>query len=299
MKKSLVTALLIICVAAVKAQDATVQDLKKAASKEVKSLDSAGWKKGGTFVLNLNQGSLSNWAAGGEQNVLGINGILNYALNYKKGKHTWDNYIDLALGFQNATSFGKFRKIDDRIDLTSKYGRQIHKKLYWAALVNFNSQALPGYDYTVRDTPTKISNFLTPGKVLVSLGLDYRPNDNLSIFISPITNRWLLKADKEFFDIEKFGVPAGRKSYNEIGAYFTAKYSKQVTKWANYTGRLDLFSNYKRNPQNVDVFFTNLLAMNFNKWLGTTISLDMIYDDDIISKLQLKEILGIGLTLKL
>lgn len=298
MKRILITAVCIIAVTAVWAQDATVQDLKKAASKEVKSLDSAGWKKSGTFLLNFNQGSLSNWAAGGEQSILGINGILNYAVNYKKGKDTWDNYFDLALGFQNASSFGRFRKIDDRIDITSKYGRQLSKKVYAAALINFNSQALAGYDYSA-DTSIKISNFLAPGKVLVSLGLDFRPNDNLSIFVSPITTRWLLKADDDFLAMDKFGVPAGRKSYNEIGAYLSVKYSKPLAKWAVYTTRLDLFSNYKRKPQNVDVFFTNLLAMNFNKWLGTTISLDMVYDDDVIQRLQLKEILGLGLTLKL
>jgi hypothetical protein len=134
---------------------------------------------------------------------------------------------------------------------------------------------------------------------LFSLGLDYRPNAALSIFISPATTRWILKTDPSFYAIEKFGVPAYKKSYNEIGAYITAKYTKDVTKWATYTGRLDLFSNYKRKPQNVDVFVTNLLTMKFNKWLGTTISVDMIYDDDILQKTQLKEILGIGLALKL
>lgn len=290
---------IIITIAAVlrmQAQDATVKDLQNAAAKEVKSIEKDGWKKGGTFIFNVNQGSLQNWAAGGEQNTLGINSILNYAVNYRKGKNTWDNYFDLALGFQNATSFSRYRKIDDRIDITSKFGHQVSKKWYAAALVNFNSQALEGFDYT---TDTKISNFLAPGKVLVSLGMDFRPNDNFSIFMSPITTRWILKKDNDFFAIDKFGVPAFKKSFNEIGAYITAKYSKPVSSWATYTGRLDLFSNYKRKPQNVDVFFTNLLAMKFNSWLGTTVSVDMVYDDDIIKKTQLKEILGIGLTLKL
>jgi hypothetical protein len=296
MRKLLTSLLVLAHIITLNAQDATVQDLKKNASKEIKSLDSSGWKKGGTFIINFNQGSLSNWAAGGEQSVVGINGIFNYTLNYKKDKHTWDNYIDLALGFQNATSFGKFRKIDDRIDLTSKYGHQLHEKLFAALLANFNSQALAGYDY---GTNTKISNWLAPGKVLVSLGLDYRPNKDLSIFISPITNRWILKNDSDFFNEEKFGVPAQRKTYNEVGAYMTAKYTKQIAPWIAYTGRLDLFSNYKRNPQNVDVFFTNLVSLKFNKWLATTFSLDMIYDDDIIQKIQLKQILGIGLTVKL
>lgn len=295
-RKIYVTAAVLFSAIAATAQDATVSELKKVASKEVKSLEKDGWKNEGTLVLNINQGSLSNWAAGGEQNVLGINGLLNYGINYRKGKNTWDNYVELALGFQNATSFGRFRKIDDRIDLTSKYGHQVSKVWYAAALVNFNSQALAGYDYS---TNTKISNFLTPGKVLISLGMDYRPNDKLSVFISPITTRWLLKRDTAFYAIDKFGVPAFSKSYNEIGAYLTAKYTQPLAKWATYTGRLDLFSSYKRKPENVDVYFTNLLTMKFNEWLGTTISVDMIYDDDVIAKTQLKEILGVGLTLKL
>lgn len=279
-------------------QDATVKDLQNASGKEVKASDTAlnGWKKGGSFILNLNQGSLQNWAAGGEQNTLGINGIINYAINYRNGKNTWDNYFDLALGFQNATSFGRFRKTDDRIDITTKYGRDVGKNWYATGLVNFNSQALAGYDYK---TNTKISNFLTPGKLLFALGMDYKPSDNFSLFISPAATRWIFKHDPDFFGVDAFGVPAFKKSYNEIGAYLTAKYSKPVSAWATYTGRLDLFSNYKRNPQNVDLLFNNLLVMKFNKWLGSSISLDILYDDDVIAKTQLKEIFGIGLTVKL
>ena len=298
MKIILLSAAAIIVAASVNAQDATVKELQKDAGKEVKSAEKDGWKKGGTFILNINQGSLSNWAAGGEQNTLGINSILNYGINYRKGRNTWDNYFDLALGFQNATSYGRFRKTDDRIDITSKYGYQLSKKWYAAALVNFNSQSLEGYDYNT--TPnTKISNFLAPGKLLFSLGADFRPNDKFSLFISPATTRWVFKNDPDFYNVTKFGVPAQKKVYNEIGAYLTAKYTQPLAKWATYTTRLDLFSNYKRNPQNVDVFFTNLLTMKFNKWLATNISVDMIYDDDVIQKVQLKEILGVGLTVKL
>ena len=151
------------------AQDATVKQMKDAGTKAVKSLDSNGWKKTCTLIFNLNQGALSNWVAGGEENVFGINGLFNYALNYKKDKNIWDNYFDIALGFQNATSFKKFRKIDDRIDITSKYGRQLSSKWYYGILFNFNSQALPGYDYST-DPATKISSFLTPGKIILSPG---------------------------------------------------------------------------------------------------------------------------------
>jgi hypothetical protein len=280
------------------AQDQTVAELKSAGTKKVLSLDSNGWKKGGTFILNLNQGALSNWAAGGENYTLGFNGLFNYSMNLRSGRNTWDNLFDVALGFQNAASYEKFRKIDDRIDITSKYGRQISKFWYGSLLFNFNSQFMPGYDYSV--TPfKKISNFLTPGKIILAPGFNYKTANRFSFFISPTSFRWVLKKDQDFYNISAFGVDSARKSNMEFGAYLTATYKAEFTKWATYTGRFDLFSNYRRNPQNVDLLMNNLLILKFNKFLATNISLDLIYDDDVLTRLQVKEILGIGLTLKL
>ncbi len=291
----LLSAMLILTTAA---QDKTVKDLQKVAFKELKPLEKDGWMKAGTFIVTVHQGALRNWAGGGEQNTLGVTTLLNYNLNHRKGKITWNNYFDIALGFQNATSFGRFRKIDDRIDITSKYGYQFSKKWYAAVLGNFNSQTLAGYNYT--DTANiKISNLLTPGKILLSAGIDFRPDKTFTLFVSPITSRFILKTDNDFYTVDKFGVPPNHKSYTELGSFATAKYTKKISPWAYYTGRLDLFSNYKRNPENVDLFFTNLVTMKFNKWLATNISVDMVYDDDVLQKTQLKEILGIGLTVKL
>ncbi len=296
MKKNWSLGLVLMYAGFAQAQDPTIKDLQVAASKQVKSAEKDGWKKGGTLIININQGSLTNWASGGEQNTLGINAIFNYGINYRKGRDTWDNFFDLAIGFQNASSYGRFRKIDDRIDVTSKYGYQLNKKWYAGVLGNFNTQSLTGYDY---NTNTKISNFLTPGKILASLGIDFRQTEAFSIFFSPVTSRWILKRDAYFFSLNKFGVPAYKKTYNELGAYLTAKFNKKINKWARYSGRVDLFSNYYRKPWNIDLFFTNLLSMKFNKWLGTTVSVDLLYDDDVIKRTQLKEILGIGLTVKL
>ncbi len=280
------------------AQDITLKDLRVVGARQVKSLDSNGWKKNGTFILNMNQGALSNWVAGGEQSVLGINAILNYSVNFRFGRNTWDNYFDLALGFQNATSFGKFRKIDDRIDVTSKYGYQLNHHWYIGVLSNFNSQSLAGYDYSV-EPDKKISNFLTPGKILLSPGIDHKTASRFSLFISPVTIRWVLKKDDDFFDLAKFGVDSARRSNTEYGAFVTGKFKAAFTRWVVYAGRVDLFSNYKRHPENMDVLMNNLLTLKFNKTFATNLSLDLIYDDDQKKRIQLKEILGLGLTLKI
>lgn len=281
-----------------RAQDPSLKEFQKVAFKELKLPEKDGWQKAGTFIINVQQGAQRNWVSGGEQNTLGVAMLFNYNLNFKEGKNSWNNYFDIGMGFQNATSFGRFRKTDDRIDITTKYGYQFSPKWYTALLVNFNTQALTGYTYT--DTANiKISNFLTPGKIIMSAGIDFRPDKTFTLFVSPVTTRLILKNDPDFYSVDKFGVPAGKKSYTELGAFATAKFTKSFTKWALYTGRLDLFSNYKRNPENVDVFFTNLLSLKFNKWLATNISADIVYDDDILKRTQLKEVLGIGLTVKL
>lgn len=280
------------------AQDKTVRELKELATKQLKSLDSSGWKRNGTFILGINQGALSNWAPGGEQSVLGVNAILNYSVNFRRGKNIWDNYFDLALGFQNATSFGRFRKIDDRIDITSKYGYLVNHHWYAGVLTNFNSQSLAGYDYSIEPNK-KVSNFLTPGKILISPGIDYKTKTRFSLFLSPVTIRWVLKRDRDFLTISKFGVDSAKKVNIELGAFVMAKYKAVFAKWATYAGRIDLFSNYRRKPGNIDLLMNNLLTMKFNPIISTNVSLDVIYDDDVKKRLQIKEIMGIGFTIKL
>jgi hypothetical protein len=85
------------------AQDETVKDLKKASEKGVAKDPNDTipkiWKVGGLYGLNLTQGSLSNWAAGGDEFSLSLNSVLNLFAFYKKDKHSWDNTFDFNLGY--------------------------------------------------------------------------------------------------------------------------------------------------------------------------------------------------------
>ena len=116
------------------AQDPSVKDLKNEASKTVKKnpddTTKKTWKLGGLFNLNVNQGTLSNWSAGGDKFSFSLNSYLNVFALYKKNKSSWDNNLDLAYGIVNTTSLGS-RKASDRIDLLSKYGYSIAPK--WSA----------------------------------------------------------------------------------------------------------------------------------------------------------------------
>lgn len=73
MKTLLLTCLFMSVALFSTAQDQTVKSLKEESSKNIKkaAADTAQkrWRKGGIYSLNLAQGSLTNWAAGGDDSL--------------------------------------------------------------------------------------------------------------------------------------------------------------------------------------------------------------------------------------
>jgi hypothetical protein len=268
-----------------KAQDPSVKDLKNEASKSItkdpRDTSAKTWKLGGLINLTVNQGTLSNWSAGGDKFSFSLNSYLNVFAFYGKKKHSWDNNLDLAYGIVNTTSLGS-RKSGDRIDLLSKYGYAIAPKWNASALFNARTQFTKGYAYSKTaaglDTSNVISKTFAPAYILLSLGFDYKPKDNFSLFISPLTERWVVVTDKLIGPL--YGVPVGKSSKNELGAFLSANYTAKLGANFVYKSKLDLFSNYKQKPQNIDVFWTNALTAKLTKYINFSFNLDMIYDDD-------------------
>lgn len=268
-----------------------------------------GWKRGGMVMLNFGQTSLTNWAAGGENSVSG-NGLFNFFANYKKGSFTWDNTIDLGYGILNQGS--QNRKTDDKIDFSTKVGKKAAKNWYYSGLLNFRSQFTPGYNYP--NDSVKISNFFAPAYIVTAIGMDYKPNKTFSAFIAPITGKITLVTDQELADAGAFGVdPAefvngvktkdGKNFRQEFGGYVRVGFVKDIMTNVNLSTKLDLFSNYLDNPQNIDVNWEVLISMKVNKFISASLATQLIYDDDVKieekgPKTQFKEILGIGFSYK-
>ena len=305
MKTPIFVLILISCFSISNAQDIVVNKLRSETSRTIKKeADTThwNWKRGGLMSFNLAQGSLSNWAAGGDNFSMTVNGYFNYFFFYKKDRQSWDNNMDVNLGYVQSTSLGS-RKNDDRFDFLSKYGYKVDTtgKWYLSTLFNFRSQFFDGYTYS-NNIPDFSSSFLSPAYVILSVGFDYKPTDRLSMFISPLTSRSTIITNSVLAQKGIYGIPAGQHSINEIGAFATINYSNLIAKNVTYKGRLDLFSNYASNPQNVDLFMTNLFSFKINRYFSATYSLDMIYDDNIrlfgpnhtSPGLQTKSLIGIG-----
>lgn len=287
------------------AQDLVVAKLRSETSRNIKKeVDTTtwNWKTGGLYNFNLSQSSLSNWAAGGDNFNMALTSYFNYFAFYQKPRHNWDNNLDVNLGFMQSTSLGG-RKNDDRVDMLSKYGYKIDStgQLYLSGLFNFRSQFFDGYSFSGTNA-NFTSSFLSPAYVILSAGVDYKPDNDLSIFFSPLTSRSTIVLNNKLSQQGKYGVDTGKHVFRETGLFVTVNYSKTIAPNITYKGRADFFSNYYQKPENVNFYMTNLFMFKIHKNFSATYSLDMMYDDKIrifgpnktSPGLQLKSIVGIG-----
>lgn len=287
LKKSLLIAISTMCFFTAQAQQAAVVDTIK------------DWKTGGMFSLAFSQTTLSNWAAGGENSLSG-NALVNLFAIYKKDRREWETTLNLGYGLLQQQSDGT-RKTDDKIDLSSKFGYQASKNWYYTAMVNFKTQFTEGFNYP--NDSVRISNFMAPAYLTTALGMDYKPNDKLSVFISPATGKTTFVLDKSLSDAGAFGVDPGKQTRYELGGFFTVKYTDQdIIKNIGLATKIELFSNYLDKPQNIDVNWELLITAKINKFISAILSTQLIYDDDIrigvTPYLQFKEVFGLGLSYK-
>ncbi len=269
--------------------------------------DTSYWKKGGMASLSFSQTSLSNWSGGGD-NAISTNLQLNLFANYTKAKNAWDNTLKLEYGLLKQGDAGT-RKSIDKIDFVTKYGHQASEKWYYTALLDFKTQFAKGYNYGKNegDPDVKVSNFLAPAYVLLSLGMDYKPNETFSAYLSPVTGKTTIVNDDDLSDAGAFGVDPGDKIRTEFGALSKITLKKTVAKNVDLKSTLDLFTAYDTFG-NIDVNWDLMINMKVNEFLTASINTTLVYDDDVEYvnkdgvnkgvKVQFKEILGIGLSYK-
>jgi hypothetical protein len=251
------------------------------------------WKKGGLTGLNFSQTYLSNWQGGG-QNAINGTVLVNLFANYKKDKWTWDNSFDGAYGLTRLGEEGVLQKTDDRIEINSKVGHKTPLiNTYWAAMANFRTQWDAGYDYSQDPSPL-ISNPFAPAYIIAGLGIDYKPSKDFTVYISPITSKTTIVNNQRLANAGSFGVKKavydtdgttvlteGEMMRYEVGGFFKMQYAKELMTNVKFSTKLDLFSNYLNNPQNIDVNWETLIGMKVNKFLSASLSTNLIYDDDI------------------
>ncbi len=298
------------------------------------------WKLTGILGLNVTQTSFTNWAAGGQDNA---NGVLfaNLNLAYSKGLHSWEAHLITEIGMmytmgvreiknENDEIIDKtnWRKSNDKIDFSTKYGFEFQKTWFVTAMASFKSQFARGLDYAKFDKgeaerPKYISNWLTPGYADFSVGIDWKPKPFLSFYLSPVAGRITVCTAPEITSenvyVEDYTVNSIRHSYGidtTTGKSYKADFGLTFKAQVNYTYKnltvlssLVLFSPYhnKNAAQpfgNFDVDWDFSISYKFLKVLNVSLMTSLKYYDQVMitdkkgntgPRVQFKEVLGLGI----
>ncbi|OIQ15619.1 MAG: hypothetical protein BM557_11240 [Flavobacterium sp. MedPE-SWcel] len=277
-----------LCVMTANAQDA----------KTVENDSTKVWTAKGNASFLFNQSNFDNWLAGGENNVSGNLG-LNYDVNYKKGKWSWDNKFIASYGLVKTKTSSFAKKTDDRLEINSVLGKQASEHWYYSAFLNFKTQFTKGYVYSkdedgaeVRDEST---NFMSPGYLLVGPGMLYKKSDNFKFNLSPATSKFTF-VDKNFTLPEEayFGVEEGKSMRYELGFNASGYYKFDLIANVTLENIVNLYSNYLEDPQNMDLDYQLNVVMRINRYLTTNISFQTIYDDNAYRGFQVRQVFGVA-----
>ncbi len=281
----------------------------------------SAWRKSTNFGLNGSQSSFVNWNAGGRNNVTLIVFSESSAV-YTCKKFKWTNDLGAALGGLQFIGKGSgdevLQKTDDRIELATKFSRAINPKKNLFLTINgaFKTQFLDGFQNP--NDSARVSTFMAPGYLNFGLGIDYMPNDNFSMLVSPLAAKITYVNDETLANEGAFGVEAaeydlttgqllkkGERRRDEFGAYFKMKFKKELFKNIHVAATMDLFTNYLDRPENVDVNADVLMTFKVNSWCSASLNFTLKYDHDIMiedaegnvgPRTQFKSVLGLGIS---
>ena len=297
--------------------DVKKNDSIKEESQEILML----WSQKNSLGVNVNEVAFINWSAGGNNSISALF-YGNFERKFQKKLLLWKTSATVRYGL-NAQDGRKVRKTDDEISLNSTYGyrRDSTSNFRYSAKFNFRTQFADGYTYPQRDK--SISSFMAPGYIFLGVGAEYSaPNQDFTVYASPITNKSTFVLDQRLANEGMFGVaPAVRDSIGniitkgenirtEVGILLTSSFSKEVFTNVNLDNQVSFYTDYLNKFGNIDVDWQLKLNLVVNEFIKANIGSHLIYDDDVKfkedtnddgtletlgPKIQFKQLLGVGM----
>ena len=264
------------------------------------------WEMGGDGTIGFTQTTLKNWAKGGESSLATL-GVAKYHVNYSKKKMKWENNLELRYGM-NRTDTKGLQKNDDKVEYQSRLGYSAFNRWYYSGDFDFKTQMTRGYSDPDHQKP--ISAFMAPGYVTFSIGLDYKPNADFSLFISPLTSKTTYVNDTTLIDPTNYGLKAGQKKLWEPGFIVKTSFKKDIIENIHYETAGQMFVNYRYPFTKFDFDWEQTLVMKVTRSINTRIMTHLIYDDNVkfpvyndagevikkVPKWQFQELFTVGFT---
>jgi len=258
------------------------------------------WKFKGDGYLQFLQNYVSdNWHKGGESNYSAV-AAATLELNYNdKDRVTFDNKLEMKLGFQTSRSdtVHRFKTNNDLLRLTSKLGLQAHKRWYYTAQLLAYTQFARGMKTNDEKT---YSDFCSPFHLNLGLGMEYKVeafNKKLtgSLNFLPLSFNFTY-VDRA--DLAKTnGLAEGRHTLEAFASQFTADLKWQICDQVSWKSRFYANTSYHR----MLVEWENQFELKVTKYISANLFLYPRFDDsnnwdEDMGYFQFQEWSSIGLT---
>ncbi|MBN1768306.1 MAG: DUF3078 domain-containing protein [Prolixibacteraceae bacterium] len=271
------------------------------------------WSTKGKIYTGITETFINDyWSKGGKSSMNSLSSM-NYSANYSKKKLKWENSIDAKLGF--IYYFGDdveepFNKNSDNFEINTRFGFSAFKKWYYSGEANFKTQLIRDVDNG--DPEVYKSALFSPAYLTFSGGFDFKPNKELSIFLSPLSLKTTFVTNPRV-DETRFGIDEGKTRKSRMGITGRLNYSKKVFEDVNISTKNSVFLNLGSKDGEWQFFkvpdFDTETSIDFevNQFITTQINFHLVYDKEVESKweddngveqkgtrLQIKQFLTIG-----
>jgi hypothetical protein len=239
------------------------------------------WKfKGDGFLQFLQNYVSGNWYKGGESNYSAV-GAVTLEMNYNdKDKYTWENKLEMKLGFQTSRSDSvhKFKTNNDLLRFTSKLGMQASKKWYYSLQLLAYTQFAKGFKANDKRV---YSDFFSPFDLNIGIGMEYKLNalkgrltGTLNFLPLAYNLRYVGRSDL----FEKNGMN-GKHTKHEFGSQFTGEVKWAIVDQILWKSRLYAYTSYRRGL----IEWENQIEFKVTKYISANLFLYPRFDDAGVS----------------
>lgn len=270
------------------------------------------WNYGGNGTFGLTQTYLNNWKGGGESAfsfLMVLKGYVNYS--YKNVR--WENSGEIRNGWiRQGGDIDQTQKNDDKLGLISRLGVKAFDHWFYSAEIDFQTQFFKGYNYPDKDQ--LLSNYLSPVKTLIKVGLDYKPNKNFSVFLSPFTSKTVYVRDTAHVDQTRYGISPTSQTLWEPGLNADVRYKVDLSPQISFETKYKMFINYQSPFRKLDISWENLVVAQLTDRISMNFMLYLLYDDNVtfptgrmdpegkeifVPKMQTKQLMTVGFSYKI
>lgn len=242
------------------------------------------WKISGNTALQLAQNYFSkNWYQGGETHYSGT-GTVNLRVNFNDQKKlTWDNLLELQLGFQTSKSDTKraFRPTTSNvIRYTTNFGYKAYKNLSYSGQVRVSTQIVPNYQ---SGTDIVISDIFSPMDITVAPGIKYifqygkKKRFTGTLNVAPLAWNIRYCARKEL--VERYNGKGEHRMKHSFGPNVTLDSNWKICNQITWSSKIYWFSNLEFTR----IEWTNQFNFSVTKLISAQITLYPRFDDSNIN----------------